>query len=75
MYKILIKPVLFFFQSENSHHIVAFHLMIQRASSLLWFVHNRKYAKLEHLFFEFIFPSPVGSSVNTINKAIAKWKK
>ena len=60
MYKLLIKPVLFLFLPETSHHFVAFLLKIPGIPALLGLFYKIEDQKLERTVFGLKFPNPVG---------------
>src|SRR3972149_11497085 len=60
MYKFLIRPCLFLFTPETSHHIVVFFLKIPGISFILRMFYNYQNPKLERNLFGLKFPNPVG---------------
>lgn len=60
MYKILLKPILFLFQPETAHHIVATFLKIPGVSFLLGLIYKYENPKLERTVFGLKFPNLVG---------------
>jgi dihydroorotate dehydrogenase len=60
MYKLLIRPFLFLFQPETSHHIVASFLKIPGLSSLLGLLYHYENSKLKKTVMGLNFPNPVG---------------
>jgi len=60
MYKAIIRPFLFLFQPETSHHIVVCLLKIPGVSFLLGLIYNYKNPKSEKTVFGLKFPNPVG---------------
>ena len=60
MYKILIKPFLFLFPPETSHHLVAFLLKIPGLSFLFGLFYKYENPKLQKNIFGLNFPNPVG---------------
>ncbi|MBI3500407.1 MAG: quinone-dependent dihydroorotate dehydrogenase [Bacteroidetes bacterium] len=70
MYKFLIKPVLFLFPPETSHHIVVFFLKIPGVSFLLGLFYNYQNLKLERKIFGLTFLNPVGLAAGFDKDAI-----
>lgn len=60
MYKFLIRPFLFLFSPETSHHIVVFLLKMPGVPFMLALFYNYKNSKLEKNIFELKFSNPVG---------------
>jgi len=60
MYKLLIRPILFFFPPEISHHIVVALLKIPGVSFLIGLLYKYESEKLERTVFGLKFPNPVG---------------
>lgn len=60
MYKFLIRPLLFIFSPETSHHIVVFLLKIPGMSSLVTPFYHYRDSKLERKIFGLRFSNPVG---------------
>lgn len=60
MYKILLKPILFLFQPETAHHIVATFLKIPGVSFLLGLIYKYENPKLERTVFGLKFSNLVG---------------
>lgn len=60
MYTLLVKPFLFLFSPETSHHLVVFFLKIPGMSSLLGLFYKVSDPKLERKIFGLTFPNPVG---------------
>ena len=60
MYKLLIRPILFLFSPETSHHIVVFLLKIPGVGFLLGLFYKYEDARLERKLFGLTFPNPVG---------------
>ena len=60
MYKLFIRPLLFVFSPETSHHIVVFILKIPGISSMVAFFYHCKNSTLERKIFGLKFSNPVG---------------
>jgi len=60
MYKFLVKPILFLFQPETAHHIVASFLKIPGVSFFLELFYKYEHPILERLVFGLKFPNPIG---------------
>lgn len=60
MYKFLIRPFLFLFSPETSHHLIIFFLKIPGVNILLRLLYDYKNPKLERKVFGLIFPNPIG---------------
>ena len=60
MYRFLIRPLLFIFSPETSHHIVVFLLKIPGINSLLAPFYQYRNSKLERKVFGLKFSNPVG---------------
>ncbi len=60
MYKFLIRPLLFLFPPEKSHHIVAFLLKIPVVSMFMSIIYKTENTLLERTVLGLKFPNPVG---------------
>lgn len=60
MYKFLIKPFLFLFSPETSHHLIVSFLKIPGISALIRSFYNYDNLKLQRKVFGLTFPNPVG---------------
>ncbi|MEZ4956669.1 MAG: quinone-dependent dihydroorotate dehydrogenase [Saprospiraceae bacterium] len=64
MYKLILKPILFFFQPEKAHHLTVFLLKITLGIPLVGWLFRKIYEvkdkRLERKVFGLTFPNPVG---------------
>lgn len=70
MYKTFIKPILFLFPPEISHHLVVFFLKIPGISSLLALLYKYQNKNHERIVFGLKFPNPVGLAAGFDKDAI-----